>query len=382
MQFKNNFFQVLFLFVGMSIFSDSDATTAPLPAQLLFTTYEAPSPLKADNKYFLVYEIFLTNFMKAPATITSFQIEQDHKKHAIALDQLKKSIQARTDETDVLNFAPGETKTIFIWLPFNNASEIPQNLTHHITINSSFRDKKYSFAMGPASLNVNQTTPVIIDAPLQGKNWLAGNAPSNTSNHRRTSMIIDGKPYYAQRYAIDFVQMGADGKSYTGDVHNNKSYHCYNQDVLAVADGTVVKTQNGIPENIPNSNQYATPIAEKTLPGNYIVLDLGNGHYAGYAHLIPGSLKVKEGDHVKAHQVIAKLGNSGNSSEPHLHFQIIDTGSFLKSNGVPYGFKHFSAHASELLEDETGSLKIKVSKAPFKEFSDQLVLENALINFD
>ncbi|HSW69119.1 MAG TPA: M23 family metallopeptidase [Gammaproteobacteria bacterium] len=130
------------------------------------------------------------------------------------------------------------------------------------------------------------------------------------------------------------------------------------------------------------TNLEDTYITEKSLPGNYIILDLGNGKYAGYAHIFPGSFKVKTGDRVTRHQIIAKLGNSGNSSEPHLHFQIIDNNSFLESNGIPYGFKHFWAHSSELLNEENGSMKIKISNEKFKEYANQLVLENALINFE
>lgn len=363
---------------------NSYAGNAPFPAQLLINIYQDPSPMKADNKYFLVYEILLTNYMKSTSKLTSFQIDSDKKNNLITFDTIKKSIQSRENESteNALDFKPGETKTFFIWLPFKNETALPKNLTHHVSIDSSFKDQKYIFDMGSYSIKINPTLPVMIDPPLQGKNWLTGNAPSNTSDHRRTSMIINGKPYYAQRFAIDFVQMGEDGKSYTGDVHKNTSYHCYNQDLLAVADGTVVKLQDGIPENIPNSNQFATKLSEKTLPGNYILLDIGNGKYAGYAHIIPGSFKVKLGDHVTRHQILAKLGNSGNSSEPHLHFQIADNDSFLESNGIPYAFKHFSAHSSELINDESGSLRIKISKAKFKEYSNQLVLENALINFD
>lgn len=360
------------------------ANNAPLPAQLLLNIYQEPSPMKADDKYFLVYEIYLTNFMKDIAKINFFQIDNDNKKSLITLDNIKNSIQPRDIKADknIFEFSPGETKTVFIWIPFEKITDIPKKLTHHITIDSTFQNKKYSFNMGSYSIRVNKSFPIIVDSPLRGKNWLAGNAPSNMSDHRRTSMILNGKPYYAQRYAIDFVQMGKDGKSYNGDVHKNTSYHCYNQDLLAVANGTVVKIQDGIPENIPNSNQFATPITEKTLPGNYIIIDIGNGKYAGYAHVIPGSFKVKVGDHVSLHQVIAKLGNSGNSSEPHLHFQIINNNSFLESNGIPYGFKHFWAHSSELLNDESGSLKIKISNKNFKQYDNQLVLENALINFD
>lgn len=365
-------------------FPNANAEKAPLPAQMLIQVYQEPSAMKADNKHFLVYEIYLTNYMKSISTLQSFLIEDGNKNKLLSLDELKNAIQSRSTEKkdNILSFAPGETKTVFVWIPRIGEGAVPKHIIHHLSLDSNFKDKPYTFDSGPYAIGVNPAQPIIIEAPLKGKNWLAGNGPSNSSDHRTTAMIIDGQPYYAQRYAIDFVQMGEDGKSYTGDVHKNSSYHCYNQDLLAVADGTVVQLQDGLPENVPNSNQFALPITEKNLPGNYLVIQIGKGAYAGYAHIIPGSFKVRVGDRVRKNQVLAKLGNSGNSSEPHLHFQIIDQASFLKSNGIPYGFAHFYARPSQLATSASGSVEIKKSDEKFKKFSRQLVLENALMNFD
>ncbi len=383
MPFKSFFKLGLFLLSVVSSFAFA-ADQAPFPAQILMNVYQMPAPMKADDQFYLVYEIYLSNLMKSPATITAFSIDGDNKTDLFTLKDLDTAIKSQDEknETNKLSFQPGETKKIFVWIPFTNQSEIPMFLAHHLTIDSSFKNKRSLFQLGSFNLAVENSAPVIISPPLRGKNWLAGNAPSNTSDHRRTGLILNGRPYYAQRYAIDFVQMGEDGASYTGDVHKNASYHCYNQDVLSVGDGIVVQTQDGIPENVPNSDKFAVDLNQKTLPGNYIIIDLGSGKYAGYAHLIPGSLKVKIGDRVARNQVIAKLGNSGNSSEPHLHFQVTNTSSFLESDGVPYGFDHFTAHPSQLITDANGSMKITVNNEPFKEYTNQLVLENTLMNFE
>src|SRR5579883_104819 len=383
MPFKSFFKLGVFLLSVVSSFAFA-ADQAPFPAQILMNVYQMPAPMKADDQFYLVYEIYLSNLMKSPATITAFSIDGDNKTDLFTLKDLDTAIKSQDEknETNKLSFQPGETKKIFVWIPFTNQSEIPMFLAHHLTIDSSFKNKRSLFQLGSFNLAVENSAPVIISPPLRGKNWLAGNAPSNTSDHRRTGLILNGRPYYAQRYAIDFVQMGEDGASYTGDVHKNASYHCYNQDVLSVGDGIVVQTQDGIPENVPNSDKFAVDLNQKTLPGNYIIIDLGSGKYAGYAHLIPGSLKVKIGDRVARNQVIAKLGNSGNSSEPHLHFQVTNTSSFLESDGVPYGFDHFTAHPSQLITDANGSMKITVNNEPFKEYTNQLVLENTLMNFE
>jgi murein DD-endopeptidase MepM/ murein hydrolase activator NlpD len=79
----------------------------------------------------------------------------------------------------------------------------------------------------------------------------------------------------------------------------------------------------------------------ETVGGNHVILDLGGGHYAFYAHLQPGSLRVKQGDKVKKGQVLGLVGNSGNSTEPHLHFHISNSNSPLGSEGLPYALQSF-----------------------------------------
>jgi murein DD-endopeptidase MepM/ murein hydrolase activator NlpD len=70
-------------------------------------------------------------------------------------------------------------------------------------------------------------------------------------------------------------------------------------------------------------------------------LDLGDGVYAFYAHLQPGSIKVKVGDKVRRGQVLGLVGNSGNSTEPHLHFHLSDANSPLGCEGLPYSLTAF-----------------------------------------
>ena len=182
-----------------------------------------------------------------------------------------------------------------------------------------------------------------IAAPLRGDNWLAGNGPSNSSGHRRALIPVDGRAQIAQRFAIDWVRQNADGKTFTGDPKDNKNYRAYGNDALAVADGIVTEIKDGIPENIPGKDSRAVPITLETVAGNHVILDIGHGRYAFYAHLQPGSPKVKVGDHVKRGQVLGLVGNSGNSTEPHLHFHLSNGNSPLGSEGIPYALESFEA---------------------------------------
>ena len=77
-----------------------------------------------------------------------------------------------------------------------------------------------------------------------------------------------------------------------------------------------------------------------------VVIDIGGGNFAFFAHLKPGSLRVKLGDHVARGDVIALLGNTGNSDAPHLHFHVMDGPSPLDANGRPYVLTHFVGRAA------------------------------------
>ena len=114
--------------------------------------------------------------------------------------------------------------------------------------------------------------------------------------------------------------------------------------VLAVADGVVAFVKDGIPENVPQASgefKPAAPITRETVSGNWVSIDLGQNRYAFYAHLQPGSVRVKVGDRVRKGQVIGLLGNSGNAAGPHLHFHIGNANSLNGSEGIPFVFDSF-----------------------------------------
>jgi murein DD-endopeptidase MepM/ murein hydrolase activator NlpD len=112
--------------------------------------------------------------------------------------------------------------------------------------------------------------------------------------------------------------------------------------VLAVADARVVSIINDLPENAGANPQEGRRPTVETISGNTVILDLGNGAYALYGHLQPGSVLVHPGEAVHTGQVLAKLGNSGNSDAPHLHFQLMDAPSALGAEGLPYAIARFT----------------------------------------
>jgi murein DD-endopeptidase MepM/ murein hydrolase activator NlpD len=122
-----------------------------------------------------------------------------------------------------------------------------------------------------------------------------------------------------------------DGSSHRGSGERNEDYHCWRQPVLAPAEARVVAAVDGYPDQPPGQADAEHPA------GNHVVLDLGSGEYAVLAHLNAGSVAVEVGDRVAAGQRIGRCGNSGNTSEPHLHFHLQDGAYFVDyfADGAP-----------------------------------------------
>jgi len=375
--------QYVFILAFFLLANTTVAIADSLPAQLEMRVIQPPKPMKAEEKYYLVYEMYLTNYHHVPINLSTLEVNLDSPMSFTftdqALTQLIHPLDSKSLEEKPLTFQPGITKLAFMWIPLDYLSVIPTSLTHRITINGHLHDEDMTLNATTTPITINHTPSLTISAPLRGDNWFTTNGPSNTSEHRISHLIINGEDYFSQRFAIDFVQIGLDGNTYHNDEFNNENYYCYGKNALAVSAGVIVAVRNGIPENIPHSDKTAVPITLDTVGGNYVIIDLGNDNYAFYAHLIPGSITVKIGDRVSRGQVIGKVGNSGNSTEPHLHFHIVDKPSPLAANGMPYGIDHFAIRPSQLIPGN--SLRVRILNDKLKFYSNQLVLENNVVKF-
>ena len=376
---------LVFLLGGLSSVSAATPvkTSAPTPGRLAVNILQTPTPLLAGHKYFLVYELYLTNFEKTPITLTSLQINGPDKTD-VPINFAESELTTMTHvaggtgaDPKPLTLQPGITKLVYVWLPYDSFQKLPDSIIQKLSYVSP--DKQtYAVTLDPMTVHKNE--PVLISPPLAGDRWLAANGPSNTSVHRRAGLPVNGYIYFAQRYAIDFIKIGDNDLSYSGDKSKNQSFYCYGLDALAVSDGTVVAVMDNIPENIPNSGKLAiAPVTVENVGGNYVVIDIGNGKYAYYAHLIPGSLKVKAGDQVTRGQPIARVGNSGNSSEPHLHFHVVDKPAPVVAEGVPFAFEEFKIYQSEVIPDKNESYKLNISATPPEHVTAQSVLENTVM---
>ncbi len=146
----------------------------------------------------------------------------------------------------------------------------------------------------------------------------------------------------SQRYAYDFLIVDDEGMSYQGDNLSPQSYYCYGKDIIAPCEGMIVDLKDGYEDSLIDGKGGADCRA-KDIRGNYILIKHSHNEYSLIAHIMRNSLLVKIGDKVKQGQVIAQSGNTGNTSEPHIHFQLQSGKSFYFSPGLPVGFKNISA---------------------------------------
>jgi biotin carboxyl carrier protein len=324
---------------------------AQLPPSVEFRVPKPPTVAVTDSGAFVVYEIHVTNLAGAPLAVRRVDVlDADKKTTSLTLSDGADSslfratapVVGSTPRAERLRIQPGQRSYIYIWLPVD-AQHPPARLTNRLTVQQVPRDTSRRFAGDTASWTLDGTaipvTPkaVVIGPPIRGE-WAAFNGPGNASGHRRLVLALDGHVASGQRFAIDYLQVDSAGSSRKpgSDPLKNESYYAYGNELLAVADGIVAATKDGIPQNVPGANSRAVTITLETVGGNFVGIDIGGGYYALYAHVQPGSLRVKVGDHVKRGQVVALLGNSGNSTEPHVHFQVADAPNFLASEGVPY----------------------------------------------
>lgn len=320
--------------------TSASAQPASFPPGIEVRVPKAPTVAHGGGQTILPYELHVTNVTQQPLTITRIEVlnaDNDAVIATLADSALARAITrvgVRVPPTERAHVGPGLRAVVYMWVPVTGAP--PRAIRHRLTATPD---------SGNTTPLVLQTPPVsvssdvlVIAPPLRGGPWLAANGPSAESGHRRAMIPLFGSYYIAQRFAIDWVKLDANNKTFSGDSLKNGSYYAYGNDALAVADGIVTEVKDSIPENVPGLNSRAVPITLETVGGNHVIVDIGGGHYAFYAHLQPGSLRVKVGDRVKRGRVLGLVGNSGNSTEPHLHFHVSDASSPLGSEGVPYVF--------------------------------------------
>lgn len=361
--------------------SSSPTATGPLPGYqdqttlqftpLIITVLE-PSvvPVRAsDGLYYVAYELSVFNDSARDATLTRVQ--------TVAGDEHGEVIRTLSGSRLAANMMPeggpaptssnaavipaGRTSVIVVRATYATRKAVPATFTHRISatfapvkpgdpgIASKFPSQ---VAQVGGSVRVSSEKPLVIGPPLTGDDWIALNGLETGALNAHSNVIIPvgGRVTAAERYGIDFAVIDPSSlQSYRGDPSVNSSYLAWGRPLIAVANAKVVKAVSDRPDVPPAVFASLETFDEFT--GNTVVLDLGGGVYATYAHIEQGTVTVKVGDTVKKGQQIGRLGNSGNTSEAHLHFQL-QRGPLITADNVPWVIDRFTS-AGRLSTDGT-----------------------------
>jgi murein DD-endopeptidase MepM/ murein hydrolase activator NlpD len=136
------------------------------------------------------------------------------------------------------------------------------------------------------------------------------------------------------------------GKSHKGNGKNNEHYYCFGKRVLAPGAGVVVALANGVEDNVPGE------MNPRQAMGNYVIIDHGNGEYSFLAHFKKGSVAVAQDQRVELREFLGLCGNSGNSSEPHIHYHLQTTAWFQQGKGLPAQFQDYVADGKPVKRGE------------------------------
>ena len=353
---------------------------------------DAPIPFAgSDGRTHLVYELQATNFSSAKTTIERLEVLDADTGEVVATlgaKEVASRLQPAGLREPVDTLAPSMTALVFLHVSFDKAKQVPDRLVHRLSVKAEAAppgQQRITEKVG--TTEVDRRDVVVVGPPLKGSNYLAADSCCDATRHTRAALPINGQVWLAQRYAVDYEQLDADNRIWSG--RNKKdldNYTIYGQEALAAADGRVVKTIDGLPEQVPGV--FPENISLEEADGNSVILDIGGGNYALYAHFQPGSVRVEEGDRVKRGEVLGLVGNSGNSLAPHLHFHVMSGPLALASNGLPYEVDSFAltgqtpgTEAFDEAEDKGTPLEVTPIEPP-KAVTDAMPLDQNVVRFE
>ncbi len=320
---------------------DPDAFTPVVP-----TVLAPPWPVEgSDGRTHVVHEVQLLNTTRIPWRVTRVVVRSGapagRTLAAWEGPRVGEVWRSMAGSPDAGRLGPGEGALVHLTFSARTRSRIPRSLVHEVHLANLDPDSPapaQAVVTGARASTVRRA-PAVLGPPLRGDRWLAADGCCTAVRHVRATQPFGGGLFTAQRFAIDWERLDADGRLFVGDKRVLTNWAGYGQDVLAVADGTVVRAIDGLPNQVPGA--LPEGIDPLQADGNAVFLRLADGRVVFYAHMIPGSVTVRAGDRVVRGAVLGKVGNSGNSSAPHLHLHVTDRPAIFAADGLPYVFSSF-----------------------------------------
>ena len=369
-------------------------------------TLAAPAAVKAsDSKVHLAYELLITNPAPLPVKIERLQARDATAKTVLLT---KSGAALQRDITPVsgprgaegttnpsvdrrsITLAPSETWIAWMDVSVASQADVPARLDHRI-VGALIRPNKAPaapFDVVGADVEISTQPAQVLSAPVRGGIWyMSEGCCRDDTHHRRGLVPINGQLMVAQRFAIDFYKLDDQHRTWIGNPKKLSSYLSYRQPIIAAAAGTVVHARDGLPNNPALPKPPQIPPIDETV-GNHVIVEIGPNTYVLYAHMDPGSVKVRVGQHVEKGQELGLIGTSGNSTTPHVHFQLLSTPTFFPSDSAPYVFDQFDLLGQVPVRLWDDNLGLQPSgKLPFEAAAtpgphhDELPLDRTVVRF-
>jgi Peptidase family M23 len=320
---------------------DPDAFTPIVP-----TVLARPWPVQgSDGRYHFVYEVQLVNGTPLPWRVTGIAVRSGGRSRRTLASWRGKHVpnvlRSLANNNDIRRIGPGTAALLYVTFTVRKRSAIPATLVHAIQLANpnpaNGAPKTVDELVGHSE--VIRRPPVVLGPPLAGDRWVAADGCCTARRHVRATQPVGGGLFTAQRFAIDWERLYPDGRLFHGDKKVLTNWAGYEQPIRAVADGTVVRAVDHLPDQVPGALPQG--IDPALADGNAVFLRLANGEVVFYAHMVPGSVAVHRGQRVVRGQLLGRVGNSGNSSAPHLHLHVVDRNAAFAANGLPYVFSSF-----------------------------------------
>src|SRR5258708_456141 len=198
----------------------------PLDAPIDVAVTVPPTTFAAGGRKHLVYELHVTNFGRAECFLSRLEVLANGRPLASysADDLAKLLLRPGVQTKSPLQIGAGLRAVVFLWVTLEPGAEAPSQITHLASIKVG--DDANEFALACASTAVRKDLATI-SAPLRGGDWAALNGPANATGHRRALIPTGGGAHIAQRFAIDWVQLREDGRTFAGDRSDNRNYRAY-----------------------------------------------------------------------------------------------------------------------------------------------------------
>lgn len=311
-------------------------------------------PVKgSDGLTHVAFAMQFTNAWNTPATIHSVEVvdpSQNNKptgtnrvvsiKDEDVTGQVKLvSLPATIDKANYSSkLAAGQSGVMFFDVTYIDSNDVPCAIALRVhTLQAENKHLPESTVVSPP-LKVNSKAAIVLAPPFKGDGWVDANGCClEIGPHRFVTNPMNGTLDPSEQFAIDWIKIDRQGKAFRGNGKTSEQWLCYGVEVLAGAPGTVVEVLRDLPDQPPGVAPTNLTIPE--IAGNHVLLDLGGSRYAMYAHLAPHSVTLHVGDRVQTGDKLGLLGNSGNTTGPHLHFQISDRPSTLDTTSLPLVFE-------------------------------------------